>query len=135
MSSGAHYGLGLFIDYRGKDTYTSVGPTYNCAAAWDRSAFLFIDAGLEDDVYLLDKSAGLGRADIGSWAVFADWGGNDRYVAPSAMASTSKDSLAIFFDRAGKDDYDKTGMIGKQRPANGLLQAVGEGGLFVDLRR
>ena len=36
LSSGAHYGLGLFIDYQGKDTYNCVGPTYNCAAAWDR---------------------------------------------------------------------------------------------------
>ena len=135
QASGAHYGMGLFIDYQGKDTYSSSGPTYNCAAAWDRSAFLFIDAGGEDDVYHLEKSAGLGRADIGSWAVFADLGGNDRYIAPGGMASTSKDSLAIFFDRAGNDDYEKTGKMGKHTPANGLLQAIQPGGLFVDLDR
>ena len=49
------------------------------------------------------------------------------------MAATSKDSLAVFYDRGGKDDYEKTGMLGKHRAANGLLQAIGEGGLFVDL--
>ncbi|MBI3410025.1 MAG: hypothetical protein HY040_16920 [Planctomycetes bacterium] len=132
LSAGAHYGMGLFVDYHGKDTYTSNGPTYNCGASWDRSVFLFIDAGNDDDEYLLERSGGLGRADHGSWGVFCDMGGNDRYVAPSSFGEAFDRSLAVFFDRGGNDDYEKAYPSAKQRPANGKTHKSGDGGLFVD---
>lgn len=133
LSSGAHYGMGLFCDYGGKDTYLSIGPTYNCAASWDRSVFLFIDAGPEDDVYSLERSAGMARADHGSWAVFCDLGGSDRYVVPSGLGEAAPDSnLAVFFDRAGNDDYNLAYPSAKDRPGNGKLFNKGAGGLFVD---
>jgi hypothetical protein len=131
-SAGAHFGMGLFIDYQGKDTYTSTGPTYNAGCAWDRSVFLFIDAGKEGDTYDFTRSAGLGQADIGSWAVFADFGGADRYRCPGGFGGTSSNSLAVFFDRDGADEYPAAKDGDKQRPGNKRTFTKGEGGLFVD---
>jgi hypothetical protein len=130
-AAGAHYGLGLFIDYAGKDTYTSTGPTYNCGCAWDHSAFLFIDAGAQGDTYRLDRSGGLGMADIGSWAVFADLGGRDRYRAGGGPAAATQKALAVFYDAGGEDDY--AGVKGSaSRPANGQTRQGPLTWLFVD---
>src|SRR5262245_10614218 len=97
LSSGAHFGLRLFADYAGNDTYTGTGPVYNGACAWDHSVFLFLDAA-GNDVYDCMRSSGPGRADIGSWAVFADLGGKDRYLSPGGRARTSQEGLAVFLD-------------------------------------
>jgi len=131
-AAGAHFGMGLFVDYAGRDKYASAGPTYNCGCAWDQSAFLCIDGG-GDDLYDLAVSAGLGRADICSWGLFADLGGNDRYIARDSLALASGTSLGIFYDRRGWDDYsgikDKT----KFKPENGLTHTTKEGAIFVDV--
>lgn len=129
-AAGAHYGMGLFADYQGKDKYLMVGPTYNGGCAWDHSAFLFLDGGEEDDDYDISQSNGLGRADIGSWAVFADWGGKDRYSG-SGLGQVTDNSLAVFFDRAGEDDYQKASG-GKNKPGNGKTLSDPAGGLFLD---
>jgi hypothetical protein len=130
MASGAHFGMGLFIDYAGKDTYVSVGPTYNCGCAWDHTVCLFIEGG-GDDVYQLERSAGCGRADIGSWAVFADLAGSDRYRVNSGLADVSKDSLAFFFDGEGDDEY-QVKPTGEFKPGNGKSNTESAGGRFVD---
>jgi len=131
-ASGAHFGMGLFVDYAGRDTYTSTGPTYNCGCAWDRSAFMFIDGGDADDAYQLSRSSGLGRADINSWGVFAEMGGDDRYTAPGGLGKTSRTGLAVFYDRAGKDDYTKAPASGKFKPADSATHHTADGGLFID---
>ena len=131
-ASGAHFGMGLFIDYDGNDTYKSAGPTYNGGCAWDHSAFLFIEAGNTDDAYEWERSAGPARADIGSWSVFAEMGGSDRYATRTGLARTSRNSLAVFYDGAGKDDYTGVKGSGKTEPANGKTLPYGTGGLFID---
>jgi hypothetical protein len=130
-AAGAHYGLGLFIDYAGKDTYTTTGPTYNCGCAWDHSAFLFIDAGTSDDRYQLERSSGLGTADIGGWAVCADLGGNDFYRVGGGLGSASQKALAVFFDRAGDDDYSLVKGLSSM-PGNGRSNKGKDSWLFVD---
>jgi len=127
-AAGAHYGMGLFVDYAGADTYTSTGPTYNGGCAWDRSAFVCIDGGDGDDTYALKRSSGLGRADIKSWAVFADMGGNDRYITGGGLGAVSRTSVAVFYDRAGKDDYGRKGS-GRE---DGKTLSTSDGGIFVD---
>lgn len=131
-ASGAHFGMGLFVDYAGKDIYTSTGPTYNCGCAWDHSVFLCVDGGKEDDGYQLTKSNGLGRADIGSWGVFADLGGNDRYQTKGSLGNVTRKSVAVFFDANGKDDYGKMGAVMNRKVGNGIQEVVGQGGMFVD---
>jgi hypothetical protein len=133
-AAAAHFGMGLFVDYAGNDRYESVGPTYNCGCAWDRSVALCIDAS-GDDVYVLERSAGLGLGDIGSWGVFADLGGKDQYVTHHGLGRASRDGLAVFFDRAGEDDYAKAPKHGPgqlQSTGNGQRLLDGLGGLFVD---
>jgi hypothetical protein len=123
--------MGLFADYAGSDTYTSTGPTYNGGCAWDRSAFLFVD-GAGDDAYLLKRSAGPGRADINSWAAFADLAGDDRYVTPAGLGRASRNALAAFLDLAGADDYRRAGRSGDFQPADGATHHAPDGGLFLD---
>ncbi|MBD0305832.1 MAG: hypothetical protein ICV76_04685 [Nitrospiraceae bacterium] len=55
-----HYGVGLFIDAHGRDRYASTGPFYNGGTAWDLSVSLWIDADVDDDIYDLSRSDGLG---------------------------------------------------------------------------
>ncbi|MBN2491522.1 MAG: hypothetical protein JXQ29_11795 [Planctomycetes bacterium] len=131
-ASGAHFGLGLFVDYAGVDEYGSTGPTYNGGCAWDHSVFLCLDAGTEGDTYVLDRSAGLGRADIGSWGVFADLGGPDRYVLKQRPGRASQKGVAVFYDRAGEDTYEFAGAAAAKAPRNGELEAAEDGGMFWD---
>jgi hypothetical protein len=132
-ASGAHFGLGLFVDYAGKDTYSSTGPTYNCGCAWDHSAFLCIDAGDGHDTYNFDRTAGLGRADIGSWGVFADLGGKDRYRTRGGFGSTTNKSLAAFFDASGDDEYPAEDAKSKDfQPGNKRTHHGKDGQTFVD---
>src|SRR5947209_3879298 len=93
-AAGAHYGIGLFLDYGRDDPYVSDGPTYNCGCAWDRSVFLLAD-GAGNDTYDLTKSSGCGRADHGGWAVFADLAGMDRYRVTSAPCAASDKGVAV----------------------------------------
>src|SRR5262249_61961907 len=131
-ASGAHFGLGLFIDYAGNDTYSSTGPTYNCGCAWDHSVFLCIDAA-GDDTYNLERSAGLGRADIGSWGVFADLAGKDRYRMRGAPGNTTNKSLAAFFDGEGDDEYPPEDLKSKDfQPGNRRTHYGKEGQTFID---
>jgi hypothetical protein len=131
-ASGAHFGMGLFADYAGNDTYSTTGPTYNGACAWDHSVFLFVDAA-GDDVYDTRGSSGVGRADIGSWAVFADLGGKDRYICPSGLGRASQKSLAVFLHARGKEaDYKLVPKNGDFQPSNGKMFADKDGGVFID---
>ena len=99
-ASGAHYAMGLFIDYAGNDKYLSTGPTYNCGCAWDHSLFLCIDAA-GDDTYDFERSAGLGRADIGSWGVFADLDGKDIYKSGGMPGRGSEKSVCALLRQGG----------------------------------
>ncbi len=131
-ASGAHFGMGLFVDYAGKDRYTSTGPTYNGGCAWDHSMFLFVDAGKEGDVYEFDRSAGPGRADIGSWGAAVDMGGDDRYVCPRGLGRATREGTAVFLDAAGTDTYEKVPTNATDKPANNQTIKQGDAGLFVD---
>jgi len=135
-ASGAHFGMGLFVDYRGRDAYASTGPTYNGGCAWDHSIFLCIDAGATGDTYDLTRSAGLGRADIGSWGVFADLAGDDRYLLRNRPGRASQTGVGVFYDRDGADEYvmagKKKGKKGRNPPGNGQLEVTEKGGMFWD---
>jgi hypothetical protein len=128
LAAGAHYGVGLHVDYAGKDVYTSTGPVYTGGCAWDHSVFLCIDAGDGDDTYNLERTTGLGLADIGSWAVFADLGGKDVYRT-SGLGRVSDKGLAVFYDAAGVDDYRA---LKDPNRDNGKTYKDPSGGLFVD---
>jgi hypothetical protein len=130
FAAGAHQAAGLFIDYAGRDTYDSTGPTYSGGCAWDQSAFLFIDAA-GDDAYRFNRSHGFGRADHGSWGVFVDRAGKDRYLG-SGFGPANDRSLAVFFDGAGEDDYKEASPVAAFRPADQQTRAHATGGLFVD---
>jgi len=125
--SGAHYAEGLFIDYEGNDIYDSTGPTYNCGCSWDKSIFLFVDAA-GNDTYNLQKSAGPGRGDIGSWGAAADLEGDDVYNLTMMPGTNSSSGLSAFYDEAGNDRYNTPG----QQVKNGTKQKVGDAGLFWD---
>ena len=127
IGAGAHYAEGLFVDYEGNDVYDSTGPTYNCGCSWDKSIFLFVDAR-GDDIYNLDKSAGPGRGDIGSWGVAADLEGNDKYNLTMMPGTNSANGLSAFFDGAGKDVFTIPNMTIK----DGQKEKVGEAGVFWD---
>lgn len=131
-AAGAHAGVGLFIDVDGEDRYTSSGPTYNGATAWDRSVMLGVDAGQGHDRYDLRQSTGLGRADHHSWSVFIEEGGQDRYDLPNGMGVAFEQSMSAFFDLAGVDDYAQAPPEGPEKRENGRLLVDGTGGLFVD---
>ena len=131
-ASGAHCGMGLFVDYDGEDTYASTGPTYNAGCAWDHSAFLCIDGGTRGDRYDLARTAGLGRADIGSWAVFADLGGDDRYLTGSGLGAVSRGGLAVFYDQAGADDYRGVRSAAARGLGNGKTFSGKAGEMFLD---
>lgn len=126
---GAHYGFGLAIDYAGRDRYKPAGPTYNLGCAWDHSVFLAVDGGDDADDYDLTATSGLGRGDIGGWGVFVEMGGDDTYRGARPGGASDR-GLAVFLDRAGKDDYAKVG--GEPKLGDGVRAADGKGGLFVD---
>lgn len=128
--AAAHYGVGLFIEAQGKDRYTSSGPVYNCATAWDQSVTLCIDSGQEDDFYDFTQSDGLGRADHSSWSVFIEAGGQDHYFVTRGFGLTSADSMSGFFDLSGDDEY--VSVSREVRVGNGLTSLREPGGLFVD---
>lgn len=108
------------------------GPTYNGGCAWDHSAFLFVDGGKNNDRYEFDKSAGNGRADINSWGVFADLGGDDIYIGPAPGGRVSRNSVSVFFDAAGRDNYDEIRQAGDVKPEDGRTHVQPEGAVFVD---
>jgi hypothetical protein len=127
IASGAHYAMGMFIDETGNDVYRSTGPTYNCGCAWDHSAFFFTDMQ-GNDTYDLRRSAGPGRADIGSWGMAADLEGNDVYKLGLMPATNSQNGLSGFLDAGGKDVYEVPGGQAK----NDVELKVGDGGVFID---
>jgi len=131
-AAGAHHGVGLFVDYGGEDRYSSTGPVYNGGTAWDRSVMLCIDAGPDNDLYDLQRSDGLGRADHRSWSVFIDEQGNDRYLVPNGMGRASDASMSGFFDLAGEDEYPLAPRSSPGRRDNRQTVLDGTGGLFVD---
>ena len=127
-AAGAHQAIGLAIDYDGSDHYQSTGPTYHGGCAWDHSVFMCIDGGVQNDRYDLQQTSGLGVADHGSLGVFANLGGDNRYVAGSGLGKGGHDSLGIFFDRSGNDHYDE-----KLNRTNGQSIIDNQGSsLFVD---
>jgi hypothetical protein len=134
MAAGAHYGVGVFLDQSGDDRYDSTGPTYNCGAAWDRTAALFIDAG-GNDQYNLTRSAGLGISQHSSWAVAADLHGADAYQVATGLGASAAASPAMFIDAQPpnrfKEFSNKASIIltdGMQafRPPAGWLQSFGK---------
>ncbi len=130
--AGAHFGVGLFIDGQGNDRYSSSGPVYNAATAWDRSVTLCIDAGVGDDLYDFSGSNGAGRADHHSWSVFVEEAGRDRYLVPKGMGAASDNSLSAFFDLHGMDTYGPASNSDARGWGNGRTQVREPGGLFVD---
>ena len=96
QGAAAHSGVGLFVDGAGTDHYGSTGPEYNGAAAWDRSAALFVDAGEGDDRYDLQRSTGLGIADHHAWSLFLDAGGMNRYAVRSGKGAAGDGSVSVF---------------------------------------
>lgn len=131
-AAGAHHSVGLFIDYDGQDLYTSTGPVYNGGAAWDRSVMLCIDAGQGDDLYDLQRSDGLARADHDSWSLFIEEGGRDRYLVPNGMGKAGNHSMAGFFDLAGEDAYVAIPQHSLGGRGNGRILVDQAGGLFLD---
>jgi hypothetical protein len=132
LAAGAHFGMGLLADYAGNDRHTATGPVYTGACAWDHSVFMVLDAE-GDDVYDFKRSSGPCRGDIGSWSVFADLRGKDRYLTPSGLARTSGGGLAIFLDAGGDaDDYREVPKDEKFQPADGKTWVNGRGGVFID---
>ena len=130
--AGAHFGVGLFLDGEGDDRYSSSGPVYNAATAWDRSVTWCIDAGFGDDLYDFSRSDGAGRADHSSWSVFVEEGGHDRYLVPKGMGAASDNSLSAFFDLQGTDIYGRASTSASGEWGNDRTQVRDPGGLFVD---
>ncbi len=133
--ASAHYGLGLFLDVHGDDRYGSSGPYYNGGVAWDSGAALAVDAGTGTDVYDLQNTTGLGRADYGGWAVFVEEGGQDRYAIANGLGQAAHKSLAGFFDLSGKDQYIlpyDVDTLPKDQRANGRVIVDERSALFVD---
>lgn len=131
-AAAAHFGVGFFLNAEGADRYSSTGPTYNGGTAWGRSAALFVDAGLDGDLYDFRNSHGLGRGDHGSWGLFIDEGGLDRYLVPDGLGRASDKSLGAVFDLAGEDDYLVSSRATAGSPGNGLMIMGEDGSLFVD---
>ena len=130
--ASAHYGIALFIDHRGDDHYRSTGPYYNGGVAWDNGVSLTIDAGTGHDIYTLDRTTGLGKADHTGWAVFVDEGGNDHYTIKSGFGETSERSLAGFIDLAGEDQYTVLSPSSKSHRTNSFSLSQEPGSLFQD---
>jgi hypothetical protein len=101
-------------------------------AARDLSVSLCIDADVDDDIYDLSRSDGLGRADHRSWSVFIEEGGSDRYVVPRGMGMVTDRSVSAFMDLAGEDDYAIVPSTGSAVRGNGTVWADQTGGLFLD---
>ena len=93
---------------------------------------MFVDAGPQNDRYALDRTSAMGRADIGSWSVFAELGGDDAYASKSYGGRASRIGIATFFDADGTDNYDGIRNRGAAEPADGRLFADPKGGLFLD---
>lgn len=133
--ASAHFGAALFIDRQGEDRYGSSGPLYNAGVAWDYSTGLMVDGGNGRDTYLFDRSTGLGMADLTSWSVFIEEGGNDQYRVSRGMGIADTTSLSAFFDLGGTDDYPDTptaNSFGTLKRTNNTIQQDVSGGLFVD---
>jgi hypothetical protein len=126
--AGAHQAIGLAIDLSGGDHYHSTGPTYHGGCAWDHSAFMCIDAGKDNDVYELERTSGLGVADISSWGVFAQLGGNDQYRVSHGIGKGGSSSLAVFFDHFGDDQY----FTDRERKNETVLIEDDQQSLFID---
>lgn len=131
-AAAAHYSIGLFIDYHGHDRYTSTGPFYNGGAAWDHSVAMGVDAGHDGDVYDLQRSDGLGRADYDSWSLFLEEGGHDRYAIPRGLGRATENSMSGFIDLAGEDDYTRVSQSGTRGRGNRRTLIDQGGGFFID---
>jgi len=130
--ASAHYGIALFIDRQGDDQYGSTGPYYNGGVAWDHGVSLTIDAGIGHDVYMFDRTTGLGKADYTGWAVFVDEGGRDAYRVKSGFGEVSERSLAGFIDLASDDQYTVLSPSPTFHPINNTSLSHGPGSLFLD---
>ena len=131
LGASAHYGVGMHLDYHGNDQYRSTGPYYNKGVSWDHGVSLAINAGSGTDLYALEQSTGLGRANHMGWAIFVDEGGQDRYATQSGFGEASEGSLAGFFDLDGTDTYSMVGTTSVQL-SNGTTVPRNPGGIFVD---
>ncbi|MBM4127137.1 MAG: hypothetical protein FJ247_07280 [Nitrospira sp.] len=131
QGASAHYGVGMQLDYQGNDQYRSIGPYYNKGVSWDHGVSLAIDGGTGNDLYALDATNGLGKANHMGWAIMVDEGGQDRYTTQSRFGEAAEESLAGFFDLAGSDTYSILAATPVQL-SNGSTIPRSPGGLFVD---
>lgn len=130
MVAGAHYGVGLLIDQAGNDRYESIGPTYNVAAAWDRTVGLFHD-GAGNDHYDLMFSEGLGISQHASWAVAADHSSEDSYKVKSGLGSSGAGSLAVFADMEAPNHFEGFAQLSEFVPADSQILSMQPTGLFI----
>ncbi len=135
QGSSAHYGVALFTDRHGDDRYGSTGPFYNGGVAWDHGVSLFLESGNGKDQYDLERSTGLGGADLSGWGLFIEEGGNDQYRIKSGLGRSSEQGLAAFFDLNGKDTFilpQNSTVPVDESPGNNRVLRYPTGGLFVD---
>ncbi len=130
--ASAHHGVALFIDHQGDDHYGSTGPYYNAGVAWDHGVSLTIDAGTGRDIYALDRTTGLGKADYTGWAVFVEEGGDDHYTIQSGFGNAAEQSLAGFIDLSGNDRYTVLSPSSDSPPADGTSRSPAPGSFFED---
>jgi len=132
QGASAHYGVALFIDHHGDDQYQSTGPYYNAGVAWDHGVSMTVDAGAGNDLYVFDRTTGLGKADHMGWALFVEERGNDHYTIQTGLGEGSKGSLAGFIDLGGHDTYDINSSSSDLRPANDITLSPAAGSIFAD---
>jgi hypothetical protein len=100
--------------------------------AWDNGVSLTIDAGTGHDVYALERTTGLGKADYRGWAIFIDEGGRDVYHVKSGLGEASERSLAGFIDLTGEDQYRLLSPSPRFHPTNSMVDSPEPGSLFQD---
>jgi len=101
-------GVGIFIDCRGDDEYSSEG--FSQGASYYYGLGLFADIDGADRYNSVSHS--MGAAVHTSLAVFADYSGNDKYNADSDSLRLTQSigygrdrSAAFFFEQSGDDEY------------------------------
>lgn len=102
---GYHWGTGLLLDGAGDDLYRSVYFSQGSAAHFSQ-ALLLERSG--DDRHLLGREAAAGLAY--GWdfalAILVDGGGDDEYQASNtALGTAERNSVALFLELGGDDDY------------------------------
>ena len=131
QGGAAHFAYAALVDGGGRDTHNMTATRQNmtAGAGHDFSLGILLALGREDDTYLVPNLA-LGAGNANGAGIFADEGGNDRYVAPSAltlgngaletltdMGRLMRPTVGVFLDGDGTDRYERMppGMEGDDR--------------------